>query len=111
MSGDYVISSANPLANFRTLALAVDQINTRGVSGPVRFLLDEDQNLTSLLSINIIANTSTTNTFTIKPNTGKNITITTTMASPSTGIPAVIRFNGTNNVIIDGSNSTLNTKI
>ncbi|WJS95579.1 T9SS sorting signal type C domain-containing protein [Flavobacterium johnsoniae] len=110
LSGDIVISSANTDANFRTLALAIDQIYARGVSGPVRFLLDEDQNLTSLLTINVIPNTSATNTFTIKPNTGKNITITTTMASPSTGIPAVIRFNGANNVIIDGSNSTANTK-
>jgi len=110
LSGDYIIGSSNTDVNFRTLALAIDQIYARGVSGPVRFLLDEDQNLTSLLTINVIPNTSATNTFTIKPNTGKNITITTTMASPSTGIPAVIRFNGANNVIIDGSNSTLNTK-
>ncbi|WET00817.1 T9SS sorting signal type C domain-containing protein [Flavobacterium sp. YJ01] len=110
LSGDIVISSANPLTNFRTLALALDQIHARGVSGPVRFLLDEDQNLTSLLSINTIPYSSATNTLTIKPNTGKNITITTTMPSSSTGIPAVIRFNGTSNVIIDGSNSTLNTK-
>ncbi|TDX08336.1 T9SS sorting signal type C domain-containing protein [Flavobacterium sp. S87F.05.LMB.W.Kidney.N] len=109
LSGDYIISSTNSNPNFRTLALAVAQINSVGVSGPVKFLLDEDQTLTSLLSINQF-NTTTTNTLTIKPNAGKTITINANMPNSSTGVPAVFRFNGASNIIIDGSNSTLNTK-
>jgi len=109
LSGDYIISSTNSNPNFRTLALAVAQINSVGVSGPVRFLVDEDQTLTSLLSINQF-NTTATNTLTIKPNAGKTITINANMPNSSTGVPAVFRFNGASNIIIDGSNSTLNTK-
>ncbi|WP_216360300.1 PA14 domain-containing protein, partial [Flavobacterium sp. ACN6] len=109
LNGDYIISSAHSDPNFRTLAAAVARLNNVGVSGPVKFLLDENQTITSLLSINQI-NTTATNSVIIKPNAGKNITINANMPDASNGVPAVFRFNGTSNITIDGSNSTLNTK-
>jgi len=111
LSGDYIISSTNSNPNFRTLALAVAQINSVGVSGPVRFLLDEDQTSTSIYTIKEIIGSSATNTLTVKPNSGRaNINITTNMVNSYTGVPSVFLFNGASNVIIDGSNSTANTK-
>lgn len=109
LSGDYIISNTNTDSNFKTLAAAVNRLNAVGVNAPVRFLLDENQTLTSLLSINSFSNT-TSSTVTIKPNTGRTITINANMPDASNGVPAVIRINGSSNIIIDGSNSALNTK-
>ncbi len=107
-TGTYVISTANTDPNLKTLALAVARVNAVGITGgPVTFLIDEDQTITSQLRIDAITNSSAVNTLTIKTNTGRaNINITANMPNSSTGIPAIFMFNGTSNVIIDGSNAT-----
>lgn len=110
LNGDYIISTANTDVNFRSLALAVNAANTRGVSGPVRFLLDENQTMTSQIVISQITGSSTVNTLTIKPNATRNITVSANMPNGYTGIPAIFLFNGTSNIIIDGSNSSASTK-
>jgi len=110
LNGDYIINSTNADVNFRTLTAAITAVNSRGVSGPVRFLLDQDQTVTSQIVINQLTGSSAVNTLTIKPNASKDITITANMPNGYTGIAAVFMFNGSNNVIIDGSNSTASTK-
>ncbi len=110
LSGDYIISKTNTLAKFETLTSAITKLEQVGFDGPVRFLLDEDQTVTSQYVIKEYTKSSATNTLTIKPNTGKNITITVKKPNDYTGIAAVFLFNGASNVIIDGSNSTANTR-
>lgn len=110
LSGNYVIRTSNSDANFKTLSAAVARINAVGVSGPVTFLLDENQNATSQITISQLKGSSTVNTLTIKPNVGKNIKITANKLNAYSGVPAVFLFNGAQNMVIDGSNSSLSTK-
>lgn len=102
LSGNYVINSSNTNTNFQTLAKAVLHINSVGVSGPVTFFIDQDQNVTSPIIVNQFTGTSATNTLTIKPNVGKNIII-----SGNIDNSGLIVINNADNVVIDGSN-TLN---
>lgn len=112
LSGDYIIG-ANQSAPFNTITAAVNRINADGVTGPVRFLLnDANYNAASgetfPIKINQFAGTSPANTLTIKPNVGKTVTITSTIivnqnnSSPSF---AAFHFNASDNIIIDGSSS------
>ena len=70
LSGSYVIKSTNT-APFNTLVNAVARINSVGVSGPVTFLLDENQTVISQIEIKQFSGSSIANTLTIKPNIGK----------------------------------------
>ncbi|MBE0390360.1 LamG-like jellyroll fold domain-containing protein [Flavobacterium sp. PL002] len=110
LSGSYIINTANSDTNFKTLAAAVTRINAVGVSGPVVFLLDENQTITSRIEIKKFTGSSTTNTLIIKPNVGKDISINANMLNNSTGIAAVFMLNGASNIVIDGSNSIASTK-
>lgn len=101
-AGSYIINNANSDSNFKTLTAAVTYINTVGVSGPVTFLLDENQTVTSQIEIKQFAGTSSTNTLTIKPNVGKQIAVSGNIYNG-----AVIAFNNADNIIIDGE-GTLN---
>lgn len=105
LSGDYVISNANTDANFKTLTAAVDRLYAVGVNGPVRFLLDENQTVTSQIVINSFNNPNSS-TVTIKPNNGKDITVSGNVAGRG-----VIEFNNGDNIIIDGNNSVSNNKL
>jgi trimeric autotransporter adhesin len=98
LTGDYTVGTAG---NFTTLTAAVAAYNTRGVCGPTRFLLLDatySGSETFPISINQVAGTSTTNTLTIKPNTGITSSITGSNAT------CLIKLNGADNVIIDGHN-------
>jgi hypothetical protein len=111
-AGDYVISSTyatDAYPTFKSLTSAVNHLNANGISGDVKFLLDNDQTAISQITINAF-NNAANNTVTIKPNISKNVKITVNKLNPSSGVPAVFLFNGTKNIIIDGSNSTLDTK-
>ncbi|WP_343584914.1 T9SS sorting signal type C domain-containing protein [Flavobacterium sp.] len=110
LSGDYIISKTNTLAKFETLTSAIAKLEQVGFDGPVNFLLDEDQTVTSQYVLKEYANSSETNILTIKPYTDKNITITAKKPNDYTGIATVFLFNGATNIIIDGSNSTANTR-
>lgn len=109
LNGTYIIGSVAG-AHFPNITAAVSRLNSVGVSGPVTFLLDENQTVISHITINQFTGSSTTNTLTIKPNIEKDITINANMQFNYTGVPSVFLFNGTSNVIIDGSNSLTNTK-
>ncbi len=86
---------------YSTIADAVADVNERGVSAPVRFLLT-DASYTEAYPIIIgdIPNASATNTVTFKPQTGVSPLISA--ASPTT---AMFNLNGAKYVIFDGSNT------
>jgi hypothetical protein len=87
---------------YPTLTSAVNDINERGVSGPVRFLLVDtlySSNETFPININYIGGASSVNTVTIKPSTGVNSTIV------STAYASFILYNS-QFINIDGANST-----
>lgn len=102
INGTKIIGSSQA-APYNTLAAAITYVNTVGVNGPTIFLIDNDQSLSANtpLIINQFTGTSATNTLTIKPNTGKTISISGVM-----GNGAVFQFNGADNIIIDGNNGT-----
>ncbi|KEY18799.1 T9SS sorting signal type C domain-containing protein [Kaistella antarctica] len=110
LSGTYIIGTGQP-APFNTLTNAVNKINTVGVAGPVVFLLNDvaytnTTGETFPIKINQFVGTGLTNTLTIKPNTGKTVTITGTNINGFTGLPAIIQIDGGDNIIINGTNST-----
>lgn len=110
VSGTYIISTSNSDANFKTLTAAVARINAVGLSGPVTFLLDENQTINSQIVINQLKGSSAINTLTIKPNVEKDVVINANMADGSTGVAAVFMFNGADNIIIDGYNSETSSR-
>ena len=87
---------------YATITAAVADLNARGVSGPVRFLLLDATYPTETypLTINIVNESlpNVTNTVTIKPNTG--VTSTVSGASPASATFKIL----SNYVTIDGSN-------
>ncbi|MGV8914051.1 MAG: T9SS type A sorting domain-containing protein [Kaistella sp.] len=99
LSGPYTINSANTDINFKSLSSAVAKLNSVGISGPVTFLLDQDQIITSQIEIKKITGSSLANTLTIRPNVGKNITISGNIHNG-----AVLAFNNADNILIDGNN-------
>ncbi|WP_285270308.1 fibronectin type III domain-containing protein [Kaistella rhinocerotis] len=108
LSGTYIIGKSQP-APFNTITAAINRINTVGVSGPVTFLLNDDNyNNTTGESFPIkilqFAGTSSSNTLRIKPNTGKDVTVSAVNINDYTGVPAVFHLEGADNIIIDGSN-------
>ena len=95
-----------PLAGvYATITAAVADLNVRGVSGPVRFLLD-DASYTTGETFPIIINVlnasvpNVTNTVTIKPNAGVVSSVT-----GASGGAEIFRIYNTNYVTIDGSNT------
>ncbi|TRZ52223.1 T9SS C-terminal target domain-containing protein [bacterium] len=99
MSGEYQVGGGRLYA---TLSAAVSDLNARGVSGAVTFLLTDPAYTAETLPITLsnISGVSATNTITIKPNTGVSTVISG--ASPS---GAIIKVFNTNYVTIDGSNT------
>ncbi len=86
---------------YTTLTSAIIDLNARGVSCPVSFILTDNtySSETFPITIGTIAGTGFTNTVTIKPGTGKTPTITGSSTS------AILILNGSKFIIIDGSNS------
>ncbi len=87
--------------DYTTLTAAVNDLNTKYMSGPVTFILDDATYPSETFPIIIATNTgnSSTNTLTIKPNTGVTPIIT---GSSTTGILVLM---GIDYTTIDGSNS------
>lgn len=108
MNGNYNVGSAETFPNFATLTSAVSNLNNRGVAGPVTLTLVDANYSTSEtfpIVMNQIAGANSTNTITIKPGTSVNATITGAAASA-----ALIKLNGADYVIIDGSNNGSTSK-
>ena len=99
MSGNYQIGGSRL---YSTLSAAVNDLNTRGVSGAVTFLLTDQEYKSETLPITLrnISGVSAINTVTIKPNTE-----VTTVISGDSPSGAIIQVFNTNYVTIDGSNT------
>lgn len=116
ISGDKIIGSNQP-APYNSLTNAVAHVNNVGVSGPVRFLLDDASYSVStgeLFPIKIaqFGGSSAANTLTIKPNVNNIVTVIGTDATVNyelVSASAIFKFEGADNIIIDGSNSVNGT--
>ncbi|HPI85215.1 MAG TPA: hypothetical protein PLR01_02495 [Bacteroidales bacterium] len=99
LCGNYTVGAGQ---DYATLTAAIADINLKEVTCPVTFTLTDasySSGETFPLVINTIAGSSPVNTVTIKPASGVFPVIS---GSSST---ALIKLNGTQNLIIDGSNS------
>lgn len=86
---------------YATITAAVNDLNFRGVSAPVRFLLLDATYPTETypITINSIIGGSAVNTFTIKPNTGVTTVVSGSAAS------GLFKLNGADFIRLDGSNT------
>ncbi|MFZ4798158.1 MAG: fibronectin type III domain-containing protein, partial [Bacteroidia bacterium] len=106
LNGTYTVGSSGI---YLTLTAAINDLNLKGVSGPVTFNLvnnNYSDSETFPITINNIAGASITNKITIKP------TLVNTVITGSNGV-AIFKLNGSKNIIIDGaiSGSTRNLSI
>ncbi len=100
LAGDYPVGAARP-APFNTLTNAVTRLNTVGISGAVRLLLEDSSYGPAEafpITINPVAAASATNTVTISPAAGASPTLTGTSAT------ALVLLNGADWIVIDGTN-------
>jgi len=114
LSGNYLIG-ASQAAPFNTLTNAVNKLNGVGISGPVVFLLNDATYTVSSgevfpIAINQFSGSSETNTFTIRPNAGKTVLIQADNINSYTSTQSVIKLNGADNVLINGSNNNSASK-
>jgi hypothetical protein len=117
LSGTYAISASvqYEYPQFTTITAAVNHLNANGVSGPVTFLLkDAAYNNTTgevfPITITQFTGTSAINTVTFKPYADVNTTILGSYVTGQNGMPAVFKLDGADNIIFNGSNSTLTTR-
>jgi hypothetical protein len=110
LTGNYIIGQA-PSNDYKTITDAVSALNNLGVQGPVTFLLNDAQYNNTLgevfpITLNQFSGSSAINTVTIRPNTGVTTRIDAYNANGGIPLPAVFKFNGADNIIIDGSSTT-----
>lgn len=103
LSGSYTVGA--PTSNYTTLAAAITEYNNACLGGPVTFLLDSTNITYSTTAIAANSQASATNTLTIKPNTGLNVTV---YGAPTSG--GIFNLNGADYVTIDGSNNGTTSK-
>jgi len=107
LCGDFIVGVANGLP-FNSLTNAVEAVNKLGVKCAVNYLLDDSNYSTNEsfpITINQFTGTSATNLLTIRPNAGKTVVIQANDINTFTGIPAVFKFLGADNISINGSNN------
>ncbi|MDY0990353.1 T9SS sorting signal type C domain-containing protein [Flavobacterium sp. CFBP9031] len=104
LNRNYIIGSKTG-ADFKNLPEAIEKLKDVGIDRDIQFLLDENQNLSSQLTITSFKNKNK-NTVTIRPNDGKEIIIT---GKVSNG--ALIALNNADHIIIDGNNTVSDNKL
>ncbi|WP_255155842.1 fibronectin type III domain-containing protein [Ferruginibacter sp. HRS2-29] len=102
LSGTYTVGAGQ---NFTTLTAAVAAYNARPICGPVTFLLKDAAYAETAININANTGASATNTLTIKPDAGVNATVSGTINNNG-----IIKLNGADYIIIDGSNNGTTSK-
>ncbi|MBL0355620.1 MAG: hypothetical protein IPP72_01465 [Chitinophagaceae bacterium] len=105
LNGDYTVGPNETAPNFTKLTDAIAVLNSVGVGGPVRFLLQADYTSateTFPLVINSYFGASAINNVKILPNTGVTAAITASLAAAAN---SVFKLNGADFVTIDGSNN------
>ena len=107
LSGDYYIPQGTSPKGFNTLAEAFTQMNTFGVSGPVRFLIDDNLSETGASLLLTRNDLTETNNLVIKPAPTKTPVITITGCVTTSGATQYsgIALSGASYVTFDGSNS------
>ncbi len=103
LSGTYLVGASQASPNYVNLTEAILDLNAFGVIGAVTFQIQSDYSSASEtfpLNFGIISGINMTNTLTIKPGSG----VTATISGAVSG-NALIKLNGADYVIIDGSNS------
>ncbi|TRW22867.1 T9SS sorting signal type C domain-containing protein [Flavobacterium zepuense] len=116
LCGTYTVGTGG---NFTTITQAINYLNNNGVQCPVTFLLsnalyNEASGESFPLTINQFTGTSSVNTVTFKPATGKNVTIKAndiTINNNNYQAAAIFKLNGADNIIFDGSNTTGGTSL
>lgn len=105
LSGTYTVGAAG---TYTTLTAAINAYNTNCLGGPVVFSLTDasytSPSETFPLIINANPDASSTNTLTIRPATG----VTATISGANT--TTLIKLNGADYVIFDGSNNGTNSR-
>jgi hypothetical protein len=104
LNRNYIIGSKTG-ADFKNLPEAIEKLKDVGIDRDIQFLLDENQNLSSQLTITSFKNKNK-NTVTIRPNDGKEILI---YGKVSNG--ALIAINNADHIIIDGNNTLADNKL
>jgi hypothetical protein len=107
LTGDYYIPQGTNPQGFLSLERAFSAINTQGVSGAVRLLIDGDLTESADILALTRSDMNAVNNLVIKPNTGKTptLTITSVPSSASTRNQYTgIQFEDANYATIDGSN-------
>ena len=113
LMGDYIVGSASN-AKFNTLTAAVRALNALGVRGNTNLILDNttynraSNEIFPIVFNNYVGNE--TYTVTVKPNTGRTVTVEASNDNWNFIPPAVFKLNGTDNVIFDGSNNGTDSK-
>jgi hypothetical protein len=99
ISGTFHVGVAK---TYTTLTAAINDLNNRGITGPVTFLLDDNNypNETYPITFSPNSGSSATNKVTIKPNPGA-----TPVFTGSASGQGMLMFKGMDFVVIDGSNS------
>ncbi|MFC0779591.1 T9SS sorting signal type C domain-containing protein [Flavobacterium sp. HJSW_4] len=103
LNRNYTIGSTG--ADFKNLPEAIQKLKDEGIDRDIQFLLNENQNLATQLTIPSFKNKDK-NTVTIRPNDGKEIIIS---GKVSNG--ALIAFNNAEYIIIDGNNTVADNKL
>jgi len=87
--------------DYATLTAAAADINAKVISGPVTLILDDPTYTSETYPVQFNPNpgSSSTNTLTIKPNTGNSAVFSAAVAT------SLLNFNGIDYVILDGSNN------
>ncbi len=102
LSGTYRIGSGG---DYSSIASAVSDLNSNGVSGPVVFeIIGGTYTLSSGIDLYYVSGMSATNTVTFRPEPGADVTITGSLA-----YDAIIEINGGSYYVIDGNSSTGST--
>jgi hypothetical protein len=93
--------NTDALAVYPTITAAVNDLNLRGITGAVNFILTDASfsiNESFPLTINQVTGSSLSNTITFKPSSGNTVSISGNAA-------AIFKLNGADFVTIDGSNN------
>lgn len=104
LSGTYTVGTGG---DFTTLTAAVASAVSNGLCGPTVFSLTNTTysgSETFPITIPALNGSSSTNTLTIRPAASNNATIS------GSNTTAILRINGGDNIIIDGSNNGTNSK-
>ena len=102
LSGDKIIGS---VGDYPSLSIAITELNNHGISGTLRFLIDENLLESGTGLVINRADLTNVNNLIIKPNIGKSPTITITNFALFGSVEQAFTINNSSFITIDGSNT------